>query len=196
VGTVELGDTFIPPQGLQIGIAAYLPGLQPQSFVQVPSQITVLPGSPPSASFPIITSVVPGIEDVEIQAYSPNTALLGSVILQLTPQIPPGAIVAVSVAPDNVNFGGQADGYVFITAPTSPRDVIVTLSSSEPNVAAVPASVTVPAGQTSNSFPVSIASKNPTRARFVTVSISASAGGGTAEFDLVVGTLPTRNTTP
>jgi hypothetical protein len=188
-GTVELANIFVPPQGLQIGLLAQLPGSQPQSFVTVPSKTTVLPGFSPSASFPIATSVVPAIEEVEIQAWCPGPAVFGTATLQLTRLNPPGTIIGVSVNPDNVNFGDEtAVCTVQIAPPQPPQAVTVNLSSSQPNVAAVPASVTVPAGRTTKSFPITVAAR-PTRGRVATVWISASAGGGISECEFVVGSL-------
>jgi hypothetical protein len=104
----------------------------------VPSNVTVLPGSPPFATFPITTGVVSAIQNVEIQAAYRGTGVNGYATLQLTRPNPPGAILAVSVSPDNVNFGDRTVvGTVRIAAPVPPQDVAVTLSSSQPNVAAL-----------------------------------------------------------
>ena len=191
-GTVQVVDTYIPPQGLQIGITAFLAGLQPQSFVVVPNKITLLPNAP-SSTFPITTKAVPAIEDVEIQAWCPPTAVLDTANLQLTHLNPPGTIISVSVSPDNVNFGDQpAVGTVRIAAPLTPQSVVVSLTSSQPSAAVVPATVTVPAGQTVNSFPVTVAQRNPTRGRVAIVWISASAGGVISQCELLVGRIIVR----
>ena len=67
-------------------------------------------------------------------------------------------------------------------APRLRADAIVTLSSSNPSVASVPATVTVPAGATSASFPVSTKPVKRTK----TVTIKASYNGGSVSANLTV----------
>jgi hypothetical protein len=60
----------------------------------------------------------------------------------------------VAVDPTSVPAGGSATGTVHLTSAAPTGGALVTLSSSAPSVASVPASVTVPGGATSATFSV------------------------------------------
>src|SRR6202035_2592075 len=78
--------------------------------------------------------------------------------------------------------GNTAHGTVALTGPAYAGGVSVALSSSNPSVAAVPASVTVPAGATKVTFNVTsvpVASSAP-------VTITASSGGSKKSATLTV----------
>lgn len=68
-------------------------------------------------------------------------------------QVPPAALASVSIAPPLVNAGTGAAGTVLLDHPAPANGATVGLSSSSP-VAAVPATVLVPAGQTQATFNV------------------------------------------
>lgn len=59
-----------------------------------------------------------------------------------------------TVSPADLTGGNPATGTVTISLPAPAQGTTITLTSSEPTVAAVAASVTVPAGQTSTTFTV------------------------------------------
>ena len=80
----------------------------------------------------------------------------------------PAALAAVSVVPTSVTGGSSATGTVSLTAPAPAGGAVVSLASSNPQAAAVPASVTVPAGSTGATFAVS------TTAVSVTTSVTIS----------------------
>lgn len=72
---------------------------------------------------------------------------------------PPGTTVAptlssFTVNPGTVNAGQSAVGTVTIPSPAPSSGVLVNLGSRLPGTASVPSSVTVPAGATSASFPI------------------------------------------
>src|SRR5439155_82293 len=96
-------------------------------------------------------------------------------LLEIDP--PPGAPVlfAMGVKPSGLIGGASARGTVELVMPAPAGGGVVTLSSDNPSVAQVPPSVSIAAGNSTNSFtittsPVSIATG---------VSINASAGGVT-----------------
>jgi photosystem II stability/assembly factor-like uncharacterized protein len=80
------------------------------------------------------------------------------------------SLVSVSIDPASVAAGASATGTVTLLAPAPADGITVTLSSDNPGALALPATVTVPAGATSASFPIS-AGLLP---NYVWVTISAS----------------------
>ena len=64
------------------------------------------------------------------------------------------SLSSMLVSPYSVTGGANAQGTAFLTGPAPVGGAVVTLSSSNRAAAAVPASVTVPAGATSATFPI------------------------------------------
>jgi hypothetical protein len=93
----------------------------------------------------------------------------------------PNGLSAVGVDPASVQGGNPATGTVTLNSQAL-IDVVVSLSSSNPGVAAVAATVTVPAGQQAASFTVTT---NPV-AQPTLVGITASLGGANRTADLIV----------
>ncbi|GIV04439.1 MAG: hypothetical protein KatS3mg016_0014 [Fimbriimonadales bacterium] len=79
----------------------------------------------------------------------------------------------LSLNPTSVVGGNSSTGTVTLTAAAPSGGFVVNLSSSNPSVASVPSSVTVPAGATSANFTVSTAAVSTS----TSVTITASAGG-------------------
>lgn len=71
-----------------------------------------------------------------------------------TPLATAPALAKVTVDPTDVIGGDSVTGTVTLTAPAPAGGLQVPLSSDDPGAATVPASVTVPAGATSATFPV------------------------------------------
>ncbi|MEN3000716.1 MAG: S8 family serine peptidase [Armatimonadota bacterium] len=92
------------------------------------------------------------------------------------------ALSGLSISPSSVVGGNPATGTVTLTAPAQAGGFTVQLSSSNPSVASVPASVTVPQGQTSANFTITTSQVSST----TTVTITASAGGVTRQANLTV----------
>ncbi len=95
----------------------------------------------------------------------------------------PITIVPTSLTfdPPSVNGGDSSQGTVTLAGPAPKGGLVVTLTSSDPAVQ-VPASVTVPAGSASATFPVTTNSV-PQK---VVATITATANGGTATGPLTV----------
>src|SRR2546426_99638 len=91
-------------------------------------------------------------------------------------------LALLSINPTSVVGGTSSQGTATLTSAAPPGGSVVTLSSSKPSVASVPASVTVLAGTTSASFSISTVSvPSPT-----SVTISGSFGGVTKPATLSV----------
>ena len=97
---------------------------------------------------------------------------------------PGGGVVLSSLTlnPTTVNRGDDSTGTVTLTAPAPTGGAVVTLSSSNTNVATVLSSVTIPAGSTSRTFTVSTDRVDNT----TTVTISGTYAGVTRSATLTV----------
>jgi hypothetical protein len=91
-------------------------------------------------------------------------------------------VLSVAVNPHIVTGGSPSTGTVGLTGTAPAGGTTVTLSSSHPQVASVPGGVTVPAGETITTFPVTTSAVAAT----TEVTISASAGGTTRTTTLTV----------
>lgn len=93
-----------------------------------------------------------------------------------------GAIAALVVAPATVTGGATAQGTVTIGSAAPAKGTVVALASSHPAVAAVPASVTIPRGQTSATFAITTA---PTAGASVTITASQGRSARSASLTVV-----------
>ncbi|HRS17695.1 MAG TPA: carboxypeptidase regulatory-like domain-containing protein, partial [Thermoanaerobaculaceae bacterium] len=82
-------------------------------------------------------------------------------------------VTALTVDPTTVEPGAESTATVTLDIPARPGGATVTLSSSNPLVATVPASVLVPEGATTATFTVSTLASAPAS----TVTVTAAAGG-------------------
>src|SRR5207248_7151374 len=105
-------------------------------------------------------------------------------VIQLgwTPPAGSAALSGVSASPDQVVGGSGAIGTVSLTAAAPAGGANVSLSSSAPSIASVPASVVVAAGATSASFTVT--TTKVTKNAFAT--ISALYGGATKSVSVTI----------
>jgi hypothetical protein len=94
---------------------------------------------------------------------------------------PGSATLALSVSPTAVSSGTAAQGTVTLGSPAGGKGTTVALSSSDPGVAGVPATVTVARGQTSATFAITT---GPTAGALVT--ITAAQGRATSSALLTV----------
>ena len=85
----------------------------------------------------------------------------------------PAGIASFTVNRDRVIGGATVQGTVTLRNPAPEGGELVTLSSDQPVVAGVPASVTIPAGMRASTFPVGTLRTN----RSTSVILSASYGG-------------------
>jgi trimeric autotransporter adhesin len=123
--------------------------------VTVPVSITV-PAGETTATFPVTASTVTSPSTATVTASSANSAAATVSVNPSvsTPTGPLATIASLSVAPSSVASGQTATGTVTLASAAPASGVVVGLASN--NLAAtVPVSVTVPAGQTTATFPVS-----------------------------------------
>jgi hypothetical protein len=143
-GTVTLGGAA--PQG---GAAITLNSSN-SSLVTFPDGPSLtIPAGSSSANFSIATAHVTAATNITISAAW--NEVTQSAVLSL---VPPFNLVSLTVNPGSQVGTGNAVGMVTLSGPAN-ASAVVALTSSNP-AAVVPASVLVPAGATSVSFPVSL----------------------------------------
>ena len=150
----------------------------------VPATVTVAPGAS-TATFPVSAKFVSSSTNVTI------SGTLGGVTQNATLTVTPPTVTLQSftVSPTTVGGGVSATGTVTLSAAAPVGGAVVGLSSSVSSIASVPASVTVPAGSSSTTFPVTThALSTPT-----TVVLSASYVGTTLNLNLRVAPLVAPN---
>ena len=153
-GVLHLTDPA-PPGGLQ----AILSTKDPRGYLRTVSPVTVpttvsIPAGALSANFSIATSPVNTSTPAAIYATTNAFGAKGSIGVG----IPSGPRAAsLMIDPFAVSAGHPATGTVTLTAPATAGGIVVPLLSSHPQYASVPASVTVPAGATSATFPITTA---------------------------------------
>ena len=92
--------------------------------------------------------------------------------------VQPPKLVGLKVEPSSVVGGRASTGTVTLSGPAPSSNAAVTLSSSNSSLVSVPATVTVPAGATSRSFPIS--TKPVKRTKTLTIHASYNASSLTA----------------
>jgi len=134
-----------PAGGTAVSLVSSNPGV-----ATVPGSVAVSAGAT-SASFKVTTTAVASPTSVII------SATLNGVTQTSTLTIVPPALAALSLSPSSVTGGSTSTGTVTLTGPAPGGGVLVTLTSSKPYVANVPANVTVAAGSTNATFTVGTA---------------------------------------
>jgi len=165
-GTVTLTGAA-PSGGAVVALSKALsnggPGTVPAT---IPANVTV-PAGQTAASFTIGTSSVTATTNVRISAaFGGATTATDMTLFPLLAQVSFSG---------NVPGGSPATGTVTLNGPAPSGGTVVTLSSANTSLVMVPASVTVPAGQTSATFTANTAQVTQTTA----VAVSASSGGTT-----------------
>jgi len=145
----------------------------------VASPTVVVAAGATTASFVVSTSAVTASTPVSVTAsYSGGSQ---TAVLTVTP--PPVTITPLSLtlSPDTVGGGAPSTGTVTLTGPAPAVGLSVALTSSS-GTATVPASVAVPAGAVSATFPIATASVTAQ----VLATLSATLNGGTQTAILTV----------
>ncbi|MEQ1884398.1 MAG: FG-GAP-like repeat-containing protein [Bryobacteraceae bacterium] len=169
--TVSLGGAA-PAEGATVTLSSSDPSV---AFLPAGTTVTI-PAGANSATFPVSTSTVPA------PSFSDITATWNGVVQSARLDVVP----AYSLSAFTVNPGSQygiftASGTVTLDNPADAAAVIA-LTSSNPSLGSVPATVTIPAGATSASFKITL---QPVTAN-TPVSISASLGGVTKTASITV----------
>src|SRR5262245_29771210 len=106
---------------------------------------------------------------------SAGTAGPWSGVRSFTPQpAPPATLSTMNVNPTTVVGGNSSFGTVILSVPAPDPGAVVALSSSDPAVASVPASVTVPATQFTGGFEILTSSVTASKAIVITASYNGS----------------------
>ncbi|PYP83784.1 MAG: hypothetical protein DMG65_23735 [Candidatus Angelobacter sp. Gp1-AA117] len=109
----------------------------------------------------------------------------------------PVTLSGLAIAPPSVNIGQNATGTVTLTSAAPAGGAVVNLTSivldaagaqlPGSTIATVPASVTVPAGQNSATFPITNTTLPPNAGGPLTLQVTASFAGKTAQANLSIG---------
>lgn len=170
-GNTVQGTVTLPVAAAGSGVVVALSSDAPAAAV--PASVTV-PAGQTSATFPITTSAVSTAVNVTIGAtYGTST----STILTVSPL----AISSIVFDPAVVLGGTATTGTVALNG-TAPTDVTVTLSSADPSLVTVPATVTVLAGASTRSFTVTTSTVTGP----LSVTVTAASGGATASAPLTL----------
>jgi uncharacterized protein (TIGR03437 family) len=167
-GTVTLASAA-PASGVQVNLASSNPA------ATVPASITI-PSGQTTGTFPVSTSTVSSSTTATITASSANTA---SATLTVNPAAQPACIGSISFSRSEVIGGNPVSGTVTLKSPAPAGGQPVSLSSSSAS-AGVPATVTVPAGQSSTGFTVSTQPVLSTQNPVISGSTGACAGSSAA----------------
>jgi hypothetical protein len=170
-GTVTL-TSAAPAGGALVSLSSA------SSAVTVPGSVSVNQGAS-SATFGITTSVV------TTQTLATLSATYNSVTKTTTFIVNPASapvLATLTLNPTSVKGGASATGTVTLSVPAPSGGAVVALSSTNPALASVPASILVAAGTTSSTFAVTTtATKKNT-----SVTISASYAGVTKTATIMV----------
>jgi hypothetical protein len=159
-----------PAGGAVVTLTSNSPSVNP------PASVIVEAGSF-SASFPIPTSAVTANTSTTVTAsYGGGSA---QAQVTLTPQQAPSSLTLSPTS--TTGLGGSSFGTVTVASPSS-TDQILQVASSNPAVASVPNSVTIPAGSTTGGFNIFTSSVSTQ----TVVTISVSGGGVTRTATLTV----------
>ncbi len=125
------------------------------AVASVPATTTV-PANGFTGSFVVNTSAVASTTSVTITAT--YNGVTRTATLTVTPAAAGPALQSVNVSPSSVAGGSNTSGYVMLSGGAPQVGATVSLSSSNPAVASVPASVTVGSGTTAVGFTVATTS--------------------------------------
>lgn len=172
-GNIVTLNAPAPPGGAVVTLASSNPAV-----AATPSSITVAAGATKSPTFTITTTAVSSPVTVMISATYNNVTVSASLTVN------PAAVYAVKLSATTVVGGGKVPGnQVQLNGVAPTGGDVISLSSSNPAVAAVPATVTVLAGMKSSQL-FTITTKAVTTS--TTVTISATYQGVTKTATLTV----------
>jgi len=162
-----------PAGGTVVQLASSNPAV-----ASVPESVTV-PEGQTSATFPVTTYVVTVPTTVQLSGVASGATRTTSLLVDSR------RVAGLGLDPSSILGGTAGSGTVTLNAPAPAGGLAVALTSANPGVATVPASVDVPEGATSAVFAVATTAV----AASTGVDITATAGGGTATATLTVGPL-------
>ena len=152
-GNSSTGTVTLSSAALSGGATVVLTSSNPAA-ASVPASVTVAAGAS-SASFSVTTGPVGANTSVTLSAFYNGTSRAGTLTVTAAsaPPPPPASLNTLVLNPGNVTGGGTSQGSVTLTSAAPTGGALVTLSDNS-TAAAVPASITVPAGATAANFTV------------------------------------------
>ena len=132
------------------GAVVALTSSNPAVF-SVPANLTIPTGAQ-SGTATAATSVVTADTPVTITASYNNSSKAATVTVSPVP--PPAALQSIGFFPNVVTGGTAALAILSVTSPAGPGGFTATLSANVPGIVTLPATITVPQGQTNVSFSV------------------------------------------
>ncbi|MGB7924014.1 MAG: FG-GAP-like repeat-containing protein [Pyrinomonadaceae bacterium] len=188
---VSLAPGAVAPSGsLALTVSSSNPSIVsvPTGSRSLPVAVGIIAGMN-NVRFRVDTASVTTPQNVTITISNSRTGTR-STTLRVTPPTTPLSIGSIQMQPSAVFGGNDTSGVVTLTtghvAPGG--GAVVSLINDNPNLISMPASVTIPAGQSNASFPVQTMTTGTTTA----VNISASYGGATKTATLTV-SAPSQN---
>ncbi len=175
-GAVSL-NASAPPGGATITLAA-----SSSAGTISPTTLTI-PEGQLSASFNVTNTTVPAgaaSATLQVTATYGTSTTSGTLTINLVAQV-----TAVSFNPASVLGGTAGTGTVTLNLPAPAGGAVVTLAGSDASMGTVPASVTVAAGQTTQTFQVATVARQPNSAP-VNLSVTATYSGSTAKGTLSI----------
>jgi hypothetical protein len=167
-GTVTLSSPA-PEGGALVALSSDNPA------ASVPATVLVPEGAL-SATFPVVTSAVAGLQTATVTASYNTTSQSAQLTLQ------PIGVSLLEIIPDPVRGGKKTTAQVTLECPAAPGAITVTLTSSHPSIAPVPTTLTIPAGASSATFTIKTTHVNAN----TQVTITATANGKSASRVLTV----------
>src|SRR5215213_1976732 len=178
----EVNVTLAPGTVAPAGSVALTLSSSNTSVATVPSGVRVITGTN-NVRFRADTSRVTSVQTVTINVRTASGSSR-SATLTVTPPTEPLALGSVQMQPAAVYGGGSTTGIVNLTtgnvAPAG--GAVVSVTNDNPSLVTTPLNVTIPAGQSSASFPVGTQQTGLT----TSVNVTGSYGGASRSASLIV----------
>lgn len=142
VGTVTTSSAA-PVGGFSVGLSS-----SNESVLTVPDFV-IIPQGETSATFAVNTVAVGSDQDVDV------TATLGTSSQTVTVVVTPGSLQSLTFNPNSVRGIQTTRCTIMMDGPAPAGGIALTLTTTNPAIAYIPANVTIPAGQSSITFTVS-----------------------------------------
>lgn len=195
VASLTLSPSSVVPGGtvngtIALGAPAAGPGVlvnftSSNSTLFPPPAAILIPAGQTAASFTIDVSATAFQPTAGIVTLTAHTGLFSrSANITVTPQTASDPITSMTVTPSRVRPGNDTTVQVTLAGPAPAPGVIVSFSSSNPNVLAAPPAITIPTGQASAAVNAHASANAPSEP--VTVVLSAATGATSQQATVIV----------
>lgn len=178
-GGVLQGTVSIPAPAPAAGVGVSFVSAD-QTMIPAPTPVTI-PAGQTSTSFAIATGGATLQVPTSTKLFATDGTTSRSAMVTLTPIV---NLSSVTVNPVEGNF--STTGTITLSVPAQLGGATIALSSANPAIAAVPASVTIPFGSTTANFNVT----TTTVATLTTIPVAATFNGRTLNSSVVVSPAP------